>query len=331
MKRSVVLLAALSLLLLGATSAGASPPDTHPGGGVSANHAKVVDYWTADRVANAVPREITLDKLPAGVNPMKGKPPGTGGGGGGNSGSPWTGGGAVVDTTGKVLFTMGGVDYVCSGSTVDDSSNSTSMILTAGHCLYDDAANAFATNWLFVPNYEASETFDCDAAIYGCWTADALVTTTAWAGSDFNHDYAFAIVGPGGHSGEALQLDAVVGTQSIAFNQSHPATVHSFGYPHASPYDGQDLIYCDGLDVVDGWGGSTDFGLKCDMTGGSSGGPWFLDFNEGSGTGTLTSVNSFKYTAGKYKSYMFGPYLGSYAESTYNAALSANGNTLVSP
>ena len=41
---------------------------------------------------------------------------------------------------------------------------------------------------------------------------------------------------------------------------------------------------------------------------------------EGDVTGTLTSVNSFKYTSGKMTKYMFGPYLGSSAQKTYAAA-----------
>jgi len=65
------------------------------------------------------------------------------------------------------------------------------------------------------------------------------------------------------------------------------------------------------------------------MTGGSSGGPWFLDFSESTGAGTLASVNSFKYTSGPFSNYMFGPSFGAYAQRTYDAALGATGNTTV--
>jgi hypothetical protein len=43
------------------------------------------------------------------------------------------------------------------------------------------------------------------------------------------------------------------------------------------------------------------------MTGGSSGGPWFINFNSANGTGSLNSLNSFKYTSGRFTKYMFGP------------------------
>ena len=151
---------------------------------------------------------------------------------------------------------------------------------------------------MFVPDYEdggsivtnsdGSHSFTCDTVPYGCWTATALVTTSAWANgggslAGFNNDYAFAVVGAGGKSGKA-QLDTTVGSNPIAFNESHPAQVYSFGYPQASPYDGQKLIYCAGKDIADTWGGTSDFGLNCNMTGGSSGGPWYVQFSASTGT-----------------------------------------------
>src|SRR6188474_2497620 len=86
----------------------------------------VVAYWTPARVAHAVPRDVT----PKDFRPQAGKPPGTGGGGGGGgtTGSAWTGGGVVKQRTGKVLFTMAGVDYVCSGAVATDSSSSRSLV-----------------------------------------------------------------------------------------------------------------------------------------------------------------------------------------------------------
>ena len=124
--------------------------------GAKPDRGAVVAYWTPERVAHAVPREVS----PKGLHvPQAGKPPGPGGGGGsgttgGTTGAAWTGSGKVKLTTGKVLFTMAGVDYVCSGSVALDASSSTSLVLTAGHCVYDETNRAFATNWMFVPDYE---------------------------------------------------------------------------------------------------------------------------------------------------------------------------------
>ena len=344
---SVIGTVTASVVLIVATGSSAAPPQ----GAGKPDRGAVVAYWTPERVARAVPRDVSPDRKPSFKPHELAKPPGPGGGGGGGGGSSvtgaaWTGGGKVKATTGKVLFTMAGVDYVCSGSVAQDSSGSTSLILTAGHCVYDESGSGFATNWMFVPDYEAggsivtnpdgSHSFTCDTTPYGCWTASALVTTTAWASGGgslaaFNNDYAFAVVGAGGKSGQSLQLDSAVGANPVAFNVAHPTQVSSFGYPQASPYDGQKLIYCSGTDIADTWGGTTDYGLNCNMTGGSSGGPWFANFASGADPGSLNSVNSFKYTAGKFAKYMFGPYLGAYALKTYNAAKTASGNATVAP
>ena len=100
------------------------------------------------------------------------------------------------------------------------------------------------------------------------------------------------------------------------------------GTPHAFPYNGTDLVYCSGPTVADGWGGSDDSGLKCDMTGGSSGGGWFSPFNEATGEGTLVSVNSFEYFRGPYAKNMFGPLFDADTQATYAAAQGASGNTV---
>ena len=151
------------------------------------------------------------------------------------------------------------------------------------------------------------------------------MTSAGWSNGDFNEDYGFAIVNSDGHSD---LLENVVGTQAISFTGVRPDTAHSFGYPHSFPYDGTDLVYCSGPTVSDGWGGSDDSGLKCDMTGGSSGGGWFSPFDEGTGEGTLVSVNSFKYSRGPSAKYMFGPLFYADTQNTYNAAQTATGNTI---
>ena len=57
-------------------------------------------------------------------------------------------------------------------------------------------------------------------------------------------------------------------------------------------------------------------------TGGSSGGPWFINYDEATGLGTLNSLNSFKYsTLGLLGgNRMFGPYFGSVVQALYSSA-----------
>ena len=81
-------------------------------------------------------------------------------------------------------------------------------MLTAGHCVYDETSKAFATDWLFIPDFDSNanlNTSDCSQAVttYGCWTARSLVVHSGFAtAGGFNtqatlHDFAFAVVGSG--------------------------------------------------------------------------------------------------------------------------------------
>ncbi|GAA4199101.1 peptidase [Streptosporangium oxazolinicum] len=221
-----------------------------------------------------------------------------------STGAAWTRGGAIVKTTGRVFFTYQGRNASCSASAVTSENKST--VITAGHCVR--MGGAFHGNWVFVPGYHNGD------RPHGTWVATTLYTTPQWNNSeDINHDVASAVVAPlNGRS-----LTDVVGGQGISFNQGRRQQMHSFGYPAASPYDGSKLVYCAGR-AFDDFLMSRDIGLNCDMTGGSSGGPWFLGFNENTGLGTLNSVNSFKY--GFASGWMFGPYFGTEARAVYEAA-----------
>ena len=50
--------------------------------------------------------------------------------------------------------------YVCSGTVVSDGATGRSVILTASHCVYDDANKAFARNVLFIPNQAGTNPHD---------------------------------------------------------------------------------------------------------------------------------------------------------------------------
>jgi hypothetical protein len=278
---------------------------------------EVLAHWTEQRMRDAVPVERLLDRSAlrrSGGEVAKGEPsviqptltgildalplalPELGG--------PWPGGGEVTSTAGRVFFDFQGSPASCSGDAV--SSANESVVITAGHCV--KYQGSWHTNWVFVPGYDQGE------RPHGTWTAEATLTTPQWeASEDLDYDVGAAVVVPRG--GESL-TDAV-GGQGIAFNQSRGQAMYAFGYPAASPYDGEELIYCSGSTIDDPLG-SNDLGLACDMTGGSSGGPWFLSFDEASGAGIQNSVNSFGYVI--LPNVMWGPYFGAEAEALYEAA-----------
>ena len=75
-----------------------------------------------------------------------------------------------------MLFTLGGSDYICSGSVVKEVPRTAtqSMVLTAGHCASENDGSTKATNWMFIPSFDTAPTYTCGADTYGCWVADAV-------------------------------------------------------------------------------------------------------------------------------------------------------------
>ncbi|MXM65786.1 peptidase [Streptomyces sp. HUCO-GS316] len=315
-----ILLAVGALLTGGLVTAGgayAAPRETASGTSPTARTASTAEqhnsrtFWTSERMRGAAPLDLLL--TPKAAKSLKA--PRTGGpsttveataapAAFPQAGGPWTGGGAVVTTSGRVFFTFQGRTASCSGNAV--TSQNASTVITAGHCV--KYQGSWHTNWIFVPAYHNGN------APYGQWTASKTLTTPQWqASEDINYDIGAAVVAP--LNGQ--KLTSVVGAQGIQFNGGYNKRMYAFGFPAASPYDGTKLIYCSGNSSKD-FLFSQDHSLGCNMTGGSSGGPWFTGFNEANGTGLQVSVNSFGYTF--LPNRMFGPYFGNDAKTLYDKA-----------
>ena len=310
--RNLILAAGLMLaagLTVGVNAAAAVPRS----GTQQSSHDRIDAYWTAQRRASAIPRDVTR---PAARGKGGGNKPGHGGGHGGGPGGVGTGGvvtGAtwadssapVVKTTGKVYFTMGGANYVCSGSAVAGSVN---LVLTAGHCVWDDA-DGYATNWMFWPAYDNGN------KPYGTWTASALFTTDGWhmaGGRDFPNDAGIAVVS----DGSGRELATVLGSLPAMGDSTTASgtTFSAFGYPAAKKYKGGTLTYCEGPGELGYDGDQETVSIACDMTGGSSGGPWY---DASGGTGEITSLNSYGYGG---LNRMFGPTFDGQEAAAFTAA-----------
>jgi hypothetical protein len=110
-------------------------------------------------------------------------------------------------------------------------------------------------------------------------------------------------------------LSDVVNESGLEFNADRGLTYKSYGYPAASPFNGQSLKSCSGSASNDP--NNPQFltqGISCDMTGGSSGGPWFIGSNA---TGLQNSINSYGYNRSPV---MYGPYWGTVIQQTYASA-----------
>ncbi|GAB3214127.1 trypsin-like serine peptidase [Marinactinospora thermotolerans] len=261
-------------------------------------------YWTPERMADAVPLGEVLSGALGGATP--GRHPAAAAAQ--STGTPWEGGGLVTSTTGKVFLTLDGSDFTCSASVVRADNRDT--VVTAGHCL-KDGTGSWARNWVFVPAY------DDGAEPHGRFPARELLVPPEWARqADDSYDFGMAVLGP---NSEGAHVADETGTQRIAFGTGNSAEVHAFGYPSERPYDGSRLHYCAGPTRPDRQG-TTAAGMACRMTEGSSGGPWLSDFDSSTGTGTITSVISFKYSDDAGTQY--GPRLDDAAERLYHKAQS---------
>ncbi len=262
----------------------------------------------------------------------------------GNAG--WNAGGVVQEAAGRLFYEMPSNSrrkrwsgYVCSGTVVDDGISGRSVILTAAHCVYDDANKAFARNVLFIPNQDATSgsgtDSNCDNDPLGCWVASFGVVDSNWSIRSFpdnvEWDYAFYVVSDSGaHGGTPAgseALDSAVQTMAISFaapayNDQDPSAssadfTHALGYSYS---DDPNFMYCaEDLtteSAVNWWLPS------CGLSGGASGGPWVQPMNTANGDGPIISVNSWGYTTGPG---MAGPHLhDSTAACVWSEALGVN-------
>jgi hypothetical protein len=239
----------------------------------------------------------------------------TGGGGGGGGGSSvpnaeYTGGGVVQDAVGRIYFEMPSnsrrtrwAGYVCSGTVMNDAASDRSVIITAAHCVYDDAYKAYARNVLFIPDQAHTSgtgtDLNCGNDPIGCWAPDFGVVDVNWTNRTFPDnvawDYAYYVVGNSGAytagiSTVSATLDAAVTPMTVSYTAPGVGgDTHALGYSY--DVDPQ-FMYCrdplESLDAANWWL------PNCGLSGGSSGGPWAQSFT--GGNGTIMSVNSWGYT-----------------------------------
>lgn len=276
-------------------------------------HQALKAYWTPERMASAVPADqdpqllraaeryeakVMADRE-AGKKPVKNDGPTQSVPGADSSFFTAASGGVeaaynpnlpyynrAAYTQGKVFFTKGGGNYVCSGTIVYTEGRDS--VWTAGHCVHGGSGGAWHSNWTFVPSYDDDL---ANPRPYGTWSAAYLSSRTAWTGSsDFSQDIGVATMNTnfgGWHIADYF------GGQGLTVNRGKNVWINAFGYPSESPFDGGNLYQCWGStspewDYWFTW--SQTVKIPCDMTRGSSGGGWFYGW-DGSG-GYLNGVNS---------------------------------------
>lgn len=214
-------------------------------------------------------------------------------------------------TNGKVFFTKGGVGYVCSGAIVNSEGADT--VWTAGHCVHGGSGGAWHTNWTFVPAYDDDL---ANPRPYGTWSANQLHTRNAWINSsDYAEDIGVATMNTnlGG-----WHIVNYFGGHGFRVNQGKNVFENAMGYPAESPFDGGNLMRCWGTSSPEWtvfWVTSETIKVPCDLTRGSSGGPWLHGYD--GNYGYLNGVNS-RIDRIVGPTIMLSPYFDDTALSLYN-------------
>ena len=327
----VVLAVAVAVLSV-VTAAGASPSDDAPDQfavgplpPAGSLHARdlVIDQrglgylQRGDGSLEPYGHSVAAERQPITPRGKGGVPGRPGGGGGVVTFGEWDLGGQVARSAGRILFELADGWYVCSGTVVTDSTTGRSIVLTAAHCIYDDVAKEFSRTAVFIPNQDDGggdlSDFDCSNDPFGCWILDHGVVDVNWTTRTFPDnvawDYGYYVVSDSSsHSVTDLSslgdasLDSVVGSMAQSFDTPGVGSdAHALGYS----YDvDPELMYC--MESL-GTNGSDNYWLgRCNMSGGSSGGPWVQPMDENTGSGPVFSVNSWGYT---FQSGMAGPKL----------------------
>ncbi|ONK12551.1 trypsin-like peptidase domain-containing protein [Streptomyces sp. MP131-18] len=206
---------------------------------------------------------------------------------------PWAEG--PVGTVGKLMWDAGGGRLgLCSGAVVDAPNGS--VVATAAHCVRTAAGPEPPKEVWFVPGYHhGRDTYREDG-----WLVTGFHTPEGWdvtreTSAILPHDYAFLTLGR--RDGRTVQ--EVHGANRLAFEPvAEGGRVAVLGYPAVEPYDGETLHYCAGETDVLTAGEAEEPNLGglllsgCDLTAGSSGGPWLTDYDPATGSGTLVAVMS---------------------------------------
>jgi len=291
-----------------------SPTVANPKGVPNSNAS---GYWNEERRNSAVPREFVFEP---GAKEGKLVPQARKGGSGGGSATSGTSywpatqqSAFVAHITGKVFFTMSGVPYVCSGSLLEDGRVDIAIVITAAHCVWENSTTgSFATNWSFWPNY------DTDYTNREGWNAQYLYAPTSFTNqSSFNttatlNDFAFAIIENNHSRLNPAELLPDLGSLKVG------NTAYAFGYPQATPFNGQELVFSFGSVSTDRNSGNKTWRISSSLTGGASGGPWYSGYVNGSSVGAVASVNSYKYASDKNS--MYGPMFNSLTNELFTRA-----------
>ncbi|CAF3448813.1 unnamed protein product [Rotaria sp. Silwood2] len=247
----------------------------------------VIDFWTPERMASAIPAELTI----TGMHPTPV-----------SNNNQQSGVERVLTPSastndirayrptaaGRAFFMFGDKTYVCSGSVVNAKNRDT--IVTAGHCVVNTTNKAYADKWMFVPHYHSGD------RPVGTFVARYLAVKKQYLDkADMSFDVAIVTVDV---NEQNEHVQDVVGAFGISLNAPVQAGIHAFGFP-MNMNNGETLSNCittskkASIFLMSSYVGIT---IKCGMGGGASGGPWLQKYDTNTRLGQQVSVTSFSHT-----------------------------------
>lgn len=173
--------------------------------------------------------------------------------------------------SGKLFFQKpGGGSFICSGAVLRPR-----LILTAGHCVHKGSGGGggFYKSFLFVPAYHNGQ------APYQAWNWRWVITTGSWASSNGSvpnkADFAIIEVEDRKFGSQFKRIGQVVGWYGYRTNALVNNHTKKIGYP--GNHDSAQIMHqVDSEDFKSGGQNTRLYGS--DMRGGSSGGPWIMNF-----------------------------------------------------
>lgn len=219
-------------------------------------------------------------------------------------------------TVGVMFFKQAGIGYRCSAASIGNYA-----IWTAGHCVHAGDGTSgtndgtWSTDIIFVPGYKNGN------IPLGAWKADELWITPEWhAFKDLRYDMGGVIL----DLNDGQKISQVVGSLGFAYNMDNSLHWMNVAYPSEAPFNGGTQQICSASFAY----ADTSFpspnpvSMGCDMTRGSSGGPWILDFSGTAGSNNLLNGNnSYRYSSRPEE--LYSPYFDSDALNFRNTLTSA--------
>lgn len=180
-----------------------------------------------------------------------------------------------TSTVGKLFFTLGGSNFVCSASVIQKDT-----VATAGHCV-SSGNGTFISSASFCPSFCGAACSFGPHPARGCWPAVFASTTALFHNSGAtDRDVGCLVLSTTGDT-IADNVGDVTGWTGRAWNFDATQPILAAGYPQGAPFLGHHIVtafssewYTVDMTAADG---QVSKYIGNDMTGGSSGGPWWLN------------------------------------------------------